>query len=64
MVAGYFASEVLFARILGIAATPATAVGAALTEVPFNIVQVTVGVIVSILIAARLRSLAPERLAK
>lgn len=64
MVAGYFGAEVLFARTLGIAPTPAAAVGAALTEVPFNIVQVTVGVIVSVLIAARLRSLAPERLAK
>ncbi|MDQ7842840.1 MAG: ECF transporter S component [Armatimonadota bacterium] len=63
MVAGYFAVEVIFARRLGIAPTPTLAVGAALTEVPFNVVQVLSGVIVSVLVASRLRSLAPGRLA-
>ncbi|HXF81754.1 MAG TPA: ECF transporter S component [bacterium] len=63
MVAGYFTAEVLFARTLGIAPTPGAAVGAALTEVPFNLVQVASGVIVAVLAAARLRGLAPERLA-
>ena len=61
MVAGYFAAEVLFAQRLGIAPTPAAAVGAALTEVPFNLTQVAAGVIVSVLVASRLRGLAPER---
>ena len=60
MVTGYFLSEVLFARVLGIAPTPAAAVGAALTEVPFNIVQVTVGVIISIPVALRLLGLASQ----
>jgi len=64
MVAGYFAAEVLFAQRLGIAPTPAAAVGAALTEVPFNLVQVAAGVIVAVIVAARLRGLAPERLAQ
>jgi len=63
MVAGYFAAEVIFAQRLGIAPTPALAVGAALTEVPFNAVQVLSGMIVSVLVASRLRGLAPERLA-
>lgn len=63
MVAGYFSVEVLFARTLGIAPTPATAVAAALTEVPFNLVQVGSGVVVAVLVAARLRGLAPGRLA-
>lgn len=63
MVAGYFLAEVLFARTLGIAPTPGAAVAAAATEVPFNLVQVAVGVIVAALIAPRLRALAPERLA-
>lgn len=62
MVAGYFLAEVFFARPLGIAPTPATAVAAALTEVPYNFVQVAVGVIVSLLVASRLRALAPDRL--
>lgn len=64
MVAGYFTAEVVFARPLGIAPTPATAVAAALTEVPFNLVQVASGVIVAVLVAARLRGLAPGRLAR
>ncbi len=55
MVLGYFLAEVVFARVLGIAPTPATAVAAALTELPFNIVQVAVGVIVAVLVAGRLR---------
>lgn len=63
MVAGYFAAEVLFARSLGIAPTPAAAVGAALTEVPFNVVQVAAGVVVAVLAAPRLRGLTPTRLA-
>lgn len=62
MVAGYFGVEVLFARTLGIAPTPATAVAAALTELPFNLVQVGSGVVVAVLVAARLRGLAPGRL--
>jgi len=64
MIAGYFASEVLFAQRLGIAPTPGAAVGAALTEVPFNVVQALSGLIVSVLVASRLRNLAPERLAQ
>jgi uncharacterized membrane protein len=58
MVAGYFLSQVLFFRVLGFAASPAAAIGAALTELPFNIVQVAVGVIVSVPVAARLVGLA------
>jgi len=58
MVAGYFLSQVLFFRVLGFAASPAAAVGAALTELPFNIVQVAVGVIVAVPLAARLVGLA------
>lgn len=61
MVAGYFLSEVFFARQLGIAPTPATAVGAALAEVPFNLVQVAVGIIVALPLAARLRGMMAER---
>ncbi|MDQ7849704.1 MAG: ECF transporter S component [Armatimonadota bacterium] len=61
MVAGYFAAETLFARFLGIAPTPATAVAAALTEVPFNIVQVTAGVVVAVLVAVRLVPLMAEK---
>jgi uncharacterized membrane protein len=62
MVAGYFLAEVLLARPLGIAPTPLTAVAAAGAEVPFNITQVAVGVIVATVVAARLRPLAPQRL--
>lgn len=62
MVAGYFLAEVIFARPLGIAPTPLTAVAAAAAEVPFNIVQVAVGVIIATVVAARLRPLAPHRL--
>lgn len=62
MVAGYFFAEVIFARPLGIAPTPATAVAAAAMEAPFNVVQVAVGVIIATMVAARLRALAPERL--
>jgi len=54
MVLGYFGAEVLFARVLGIAPTPTTAVGLALTEVPFNIVQVAVGVAVAVPTSVRL----------
>lgn len=64
MIAGYFTAEVLFARTLGIAPTPGAAVAAALTEVPFNLVQVTAGVVVAVLAASRLRAVAPERLAR
>jgi uncharacterized membrane protein len=56
MVLGYFLAEVVFARVLGIAPTPATAVAAALTEVPWNIVQAAVGVVVAVSVAGRLRS--------
>lgn len=62
MVAGYFLAEVIFARPLGIAPSPATAVAAAATEAPFNVVQVAVGAIIATVVAARLRALAPERL--
>jgi uncharacterized membrane protein len=58
MVAGYFTAEVVFARLLGIAPTPLTAVGLAASELPFNIVQVIAGVIVGGPIASRLRPLA------
>ncbi|HEY3248661.1 MAG TPA: ECF transporter S component [bacterium] len=61
MVGGYFLSEVLFAKTLGIAPTPGAAVGAALTEVPFNLVQVAAGVIVAVLVTARLRGVAAAR---
>lgn len=64
MVLGYFLAETLFARVLGIAPTPSTAVAAALTEFPFNIVQVAAGVVVSVLVGVRLRSLARERAAR
>lgn len=57
MVAGYFLSQVLFFQVLGFAASPSAAVGAALTELPFNIVQVAVGVIVAVPVAARLGGL-------
>ena len=57
MVSGYFLSQVLFFRVLGFAASSAAAVGAALTELPFNIVQVAVGVIVAVPVAARLGGL-------
>lgn len=61
MVAGYFTAEVLFAQPLGIAPTPGAAVGVALTEVPFNLIQVAAGVVVASLVAPRLRGAAPER---
>ncbi len=61
MVVGYFLTEVLFARVLGIAPTPAAAVAAALTELPFNVVHVTAGVIVALLVAVRLVPLLAER---
>jgi uncharacterized membrane protein len=54
MIAGYFAAEVLFARTLGIAPVPAAAVGLALSEVPFNVVQVAAGVVVARLVTPRL----------
>ncbi len=63
MVAGYFLVEVLFARVLGIAPTPAAAVTAALTEAPFNIVQAASGVIVANLVGTRLRDAAGPRAA-
>ena len=62
LVAGYFGAEVIFAGPLGIAPTPAAAVAAASTEVPFNIVQALVGIVVALAVAARLRALAPQRL--
>ena len=61
MVVGYFAVETLFARFLGIAPTPAAAVGAALAELPFNIVQVAAGVVVAALVAVRLRGTVREQ---
>jgi len=62
MVAGYFLAEVIFARPLGIAPTSATAVAAAGAELPFNIVQVAVGIIIATVVAARLRAAVPQRL--
>lgn len=64
MVLGYFLAEVAFARVLGIAPSPAAAVGAALTEAPFNAVQCAAGVIVSVLVGARLRGVVGERAAR
>lgn len=61
MVAGYFLAQTFFAGTLGIAPTSGTAAGAALGEVPFNIVQAVVGIIVSVPIAIRLRAAAPSR---
>ncbi len=61
MVTGYFLAETLFARVLGIAPTPATAVAAALTELPFNVVQVTAGIVVAVLVAVRLVPLMAEK---
>ena len=61
MAVGYFAAETLFARFLGIAPTPAAAVGAALAELPFNIVQVAAGVVVAALVAVRLRGTVREQ---
>lgn len=54
MVLGYFGAEVLFARALGIAPTPTIAVGLALAEVPFNIVQAAAGAIVAVPVVLRL----------
>lgn len=54
MVTGYFLAQTFFARTLGIAPTSGTAVTAALAEVPFNIVQVAAGVIVALLVTARI----------
>lgn len=53
MVAGYFLAQTLFAKTLGIAPTSGTAATAAIAEIPFNIVQVAVGVIVALLVTAR-----------
>ena len=64
MVLGYFLAETLFARFLGIAPTSAAAVGAALAELPFNIVQVVAGVVVAALVAVRLRGVAREQAAR
>lgn len=60
MILGYFLSQVFFFRILQFATTQAAALTAALTEAPFNIVQVTVGIIVGVPVAARLAGLAPR----
>lgn len=57
IVLGYFLAEVVFARALGIAPTPATAVALALTELPFNVVQVAVGVAVAVPLSTRLNDL-------
>ena len=54
MVTGYFLAQTFFAQTLGIAPSSGTAVTAALAEVPFNIVQVAAGVIVSLLVTARI----------
>lgn len=60
MVLGYFVVEVVFARLLGIAPSSAAAVGAALTEMPFNVVQAVAGVVVSVLVAMRLHGAVRE----
>jgi uncharacterized membrane protein len=61
MVAGYFLAQTFFARTLGIAPTSGTAMTAALSEIPFNIVQVAVGVIVALLVTARVPRAVTER---
>jgi uncharacterized membrane protein len=61
MIVGYFLAQTLFAGTLGIAPTSGTAAGAALTEAPFNVVQVVVGLIVAIPVAARLRAAVAEQ---
>lgn len=61
MVAGYFLAQTLFAGTLGIAPTSGTAATAALSELPFNVVQAVVGIVVALLVAPRLRVLAAEK---
>lgn len=61
MVAGYFLAQTFFAKALGIAPTSGTAATAAFAELPFNVVQVAVGVIVALLVTARLSGTAMGR---
>ncbi len=61
MVLGYFLSQVFFFQTLRFATSMSAALAAALTELPFNIVQVTVGVVVSVLVAVRLMPLMAEK---
>jgi len=60
MVLGYFLSQMLFFRVLQFATTQAAALTAAFTEMPFNVVQVLVGIVVGIPIASRLAGLAAK----
>lgn len=57
MVAGYFTAEVVFARLLGIAPTPAAAIGLAASEIPFNLVQVIAGIVIGGPVASRLQAM-------
>lgn len=61
MILGYFLSQVLFFRVLQFADTQAAALVAAFTELPFNVVQVLVGIVVGVPIASRLAGLAAAR---
>lgn len=61
MVAGYFLAQTFFATTLGIAPTSGTAATAALAELPFNVVQVAVGMIVALLVTARVSRAAMVR---
>lgn len=54
IILGYFLSQVLFFRVLQFATTQAAALTAAFTELPFNVVQVVVGMAVGVPLAARL----------
>jgi uncharacterized membrane protein len=54
MVVGYFLAQTFFAQALGILPTSGAAAAAALAEMPFNLVQVAVGIIVALLVTARI----------
>lgn len=61
IILGYFLSQVLFFRVLQFATTQAAALTAAFTEMPFNVVQVVVGIVVGVPIASRLsRAIRPS----
>ncbi|HEV8340169.1 MAG TPA: ECF transporter S component [bacterium] len=60
MILGYFLSQVFFFQVLQFAATQTAALTAAFTEMPFNVVQVAVGIVVGVPVASRLAKLAPR----
>jgi uncharacterized membrane protein len=60
MVLGYFLAQTLFFRFLGFADTRSAALAAALTELPFNVVQAGVGIVVALPVTLRLRALAGQ----